>query len=121
MKSRGRLFLFLTLALVAGLWYLWPNLQNTVSVQNRSTKTITHLTITVGEQTESLDNIAPGTIRATTLHFGEKTHYSVKGEFEDKTPLEKLGTFYINEPGHNVVLTVRPDGNILVDPLPPKS
>jgi hypothetical protein len=123
MKSRGRLFLFLILALGAGLWYLWPNLQNTVSVRNRSTRTIAHLTVTTDEASESFENIAPGEMRGTKVRLGQKTRFVIKGEFEDKTPIEKNVTFTnaSNEPGQHVVLTVGVDGNIQVDVQAPKS
>jgi hypothetical protein len=121
MKSRGRLFLFLMLALVVGLWYLWPRLQSTVSLHNRSTQTITTLTITTEDESESFANLAPGEMRRTKLHLREKTRFAIKGVLEDKTVLEKQVTFITKEIGQNVVITVGLDGNIQVDVQAPKN
>jgi hypothetical protein len=121
MRSRGRLFLFLALALVAGLWYLWPQLQHSVNLQNRSSRTITHLTITTDDESETFENITPGEVRHTKLHLGQTTHFVFKGEFADKTRLDKIVTFKNYDLSQNIVITVGAAGNIQVDVQPPKS
>jgi hypothetical protein len=123
MKSRGRLFLFLILALAFGLWFLWPRLQSSVSLHNRSMKTIANLTITTNDESESFENIAPGETRPTKLHLGQKNRLNFKGEFADKTVLDKNVSFTrgaSHELGQNVIITVDAEGNIQVDVQAPK-
>jgi hypothetical protein len=123
MKRRGRLFLFLLLAMGIGLWYLWPRLQSSVTLQNRGGQTIKWITITNGPESERLTEIAAGESRVLSLHVGEENPFTIRGEFADGRPLvETLSKLTIksHEPGQQIVITVTPDGTVHVDLPPPK-
>ena len=123
MNRRGRLFLFLVLALGVGLWYLWPRLQSSVALHNRAGQTIKWITISNGPESERLTEIAAGESRALSLHVAEENPFTIRGEFADGKPLvETLSKLTIksHDLGQQIVITVAPDGTVHVDLPPPK-
>jgi hypothetical protein len=123
MKSRGRLFLFLIVALLIGGWYLWPKLQNHVVFQNHATKTVKWVVITNGTESQRLSEIGPGEARTTSVPVGQDNYFAVSGEFDDGLALKESSNHVriaSDAIDFKVVISVLGDGTIQVVPQPPK-
>ena len=124
MRSRGRLLIFLLVALAIGGWYFWPRLQNQLAVQNRTSSEISWLTIDDDDhqQSERLEHVTAGETRATKLSIGSENKFNVRGQFADNTTFQGgLVTYKTNESlAQRLVITITVQGQVSISPVPSK-
>jgi hypothetical protein len=104
----------LLLAIAAGGWYFWSQNQNRLIVTNDSGQVVSNLSVTVGKETATSENLAKGA--AISFPFGNhtETRFELRGRLEDGN---LFGGYYSRGPsGEQVNIVIRKGGVIELKP-----
>jgi hypothetical protein len=104
----------LLLAIAGGAWLIWSHNQNRLVVTNDSGQVVKTLTVIIGEETATSENLANGA--AVSFPFGRHT----EARFELVVHLEdgnvNKGYFKRGPSGEQVNIVIRKDGNLELKP-----